>query len=91
MTTEERQNFDAFQRKLQESPANRLGFFASVEGIESLNRQIIRLTNGNGMQSMRIRRSANILVLNTTKRILQYQTRNWPVTGHRDCQTHNIR
>ena len=34
MTTEERQNFDAFQRKLQESPANRLGFFASVEGIE---------------------------------------------------------
>ena len=25
MTTEERQNFDAFQRKLQESPANRLG------------------------------------------------------------------
>ena len=34
MTTEERQKFNAFQRTLQESPANRLSFFASVEGIE---------------------------------------------------------
>lgn len=34
MTREERQKYDAFQKELHESPANRLGFFTSVEGIE---------------------------------------------------------
>ena len=34
MTREERQKYDAFQKELHEIPANRLGFFTSVEGIE---------------------------------------------------------
>lgn len=32
MTTEERQKFDAFQRTLQESPANRLSFLQVWKG-----------------------------------------------------------
>ena len=31
MTQEERRKFDAFQRQLNESPANRISFFAGVD------------------------------------------------------------
>lgn len=91
MTTEERQNFDAFQRKLQESPANRLGFFASVEGIEKpqpANNPFDKWKRDAEYENQAI---CKHLGIEYHKRILQYQTRNWPVTGHRDCQTHNIR
>lgn len=37
MTQEERKRFDVLQRQLNESPANRISFFASVEGIEQPN------------------------------------------------------
>lgn len=87
MTQEERKKFDAFQRQLNESPANRINFFAGMD--EECAIANTPMNNGLCSRSMRTKPFANIWALNIERKILRYRRKDLQSSGRADYLTWN--